>query len=60
MTTTSPDTTTVRLPRSLVEQVRTIAQAHDRSLSAELRVALNAYIAADAHARRTLKRRNTR
>jgi predicted transcriptional regulator len=44
MTTTSPDTTTVRLPRSIIEQVRTIAQAHDRSLSAELRVALADYV----------------
>jgi len=40
----SSQDTTVRLPRSLVEQVRTIAVAHDRSLSAELRVALNAYV----------------
>ncbi len=37
-------TTTVRLPWSLLEQVREIAVAHDRSLSAELRVALNAYV----------------
>ena len=36
--------TTVRLPRSLVEQVRKIANAHERSLSAELRVALRAYV----------------
>jgi hypothetical protein len=43
MTNTSPDTT-VRLPRSLIEQVRTLARAHDRSLSAELRVALAEYI----------------
>jgi predicted transcriptional regulator len=38
------DLTTVRLPRSLIEQVRTIAIAHERSLSAELRVALAAYV----------------
>ena len=44
MNTTTQDTTTVRIPRSLVEQVRIIAQAHERSLSAELRVALDAYI----------------
>ena len=41
------DTTTVRLPRELVEQIRLLADAHDRSLSAELRVALHAYV--DAH-----------
>ena len=44
MTTTTADTTTVRLPRSLVEEVRTIAEAHERSLSAELRVALATYV----------------
>lgn len=43
MTTTQTDTTTVRLPRSLIEQIRVIAMAHDRSLSAELRVALTDY-----------------
>jgi hypothetical protein len=37
-------TTTVRLPRSLVEQMRIIAKAHERSISAELRVALDAYV----------------
>lgn len=44
MMTTQSLTTTVRLPRSLVEQIRTIAEAHDRSIAAELRVALNAYV----------------
>jgi predicted transcriptional regulator len=44
MATTPPTTTTVRLPRSLVEQIRTIADAHERSISAELRVALDAYV----------------
>lgn len=34
----------MRLPRNLVEQVRVIATAHERSLSAELRVALTAYV----------------
>jgi hypothetical protein len=38
------DTTTVRLPRELVEQVRELAQLHHRSLSGELRVALLEYI----------------
>ncbi len=38
-----PDTT-VRLPRKLVEQMRVIARAHERSLSAELRVALADYV----------------
>jgi predicted transcriptional regulator len=41
---TTPDTTTVRLPRAIVEQMRTIAEAHERSMSAELRVALDAYV----------------
>jgi predicted transcriptional regulator len=44
MATTATDTTTVRLPRELVEQMRRIAARHDRSLSAELRVALAAYV----------------
>jgi predicted transcriptional regulator len=43
METTQSATTTVRLPRALVERIRVIAEAHDRSLSAELRVALDAY-----------------
>lgn len=34
----------VRLPRALVDQVQKIAKAHDRSLAAELRVALDAYV----------------
>lgn len=38
------DTIPVRLPRTLVEQLRPIAVAHDRSLAAELRVALTAYV----------------
>ncbi len=36
--------TTVRLPKALVDQVREIAVAHDRSLAAELRVALVEYV----------------
>ena len=43
-TQTQQDSTSVRLPRSLVEQLRPIAAAHDRSLAAELRVALTAYV----------------
>jgi len=35
---------TVRIPRDLVEEVRRIAISHDRSLSAELRIAMRAYI----------------
>ena len=38
------DTTTIRLPRDLVEAVRRIAERHDRSLTAEMRVALRAYV----------------
>jgi hypothetical protein len=41
---TTQDVATVRLPRGLVEQVRTLAKRHDRSLSAELRVTLAAYV----------------
>lgn len=37
--------TNVRLPNDLADQLRTLAQAHERSLSAELRVAVSAYIA---------------
>lgn len=40
-----PDTLmTVRLPVNILARMRDIARAHDRSLSAELRVALNDYI----------------
>lgn len=42
--TTPSQTTTVRLPRSIVDEMRVIAAAHERSISAELRVALDAYI----------------
>ncbi len=41
-------TTTVRLPRDLLEQVRECARLHDRSLVGECRVALT------EHVRRTL------
>jgi predicted transcriptional regulator len=41
---TTRDTTTVRLPRELVEAIRRLAEQHDRTLSAELRVALRVYI----------------
>jgi predicted transcriptional regulator len=44
MTATPAPTVNVRLPRELVEQVRRLAIRHDRSLSAELRVALAAYV----------------
>jgi hypothetical protein len=36
--------TTVRVPRDLLEQVKGIAKAHDRSVAAEVRVALSAYV----------------
>jgi hypothetical protein len=55
------DTTTVRLPRSLVTQIRTIAQAHERSISAELRVAIDAYVRDQLpDAQRTLRERAKR
>ncbi len=41
---TKHGTTTVRLPWELVEQVRQVAVKHERSLSAEMRVALRDYI----------------
>lgn len=41
---TPTQNTNVRLPVGLVEQVRKLAQEHDRSLSAELRVALAEYV----------------
>jgi hypothetical protein len=44
------DTTTVRLPRDLVEEIRALADEHDRSLSAELRQALRSYLANHAAA----------
>jgi predicted transcriptional regulator len=44
MTTPMTDTTTVRVPRALIEQLRVIADAHDRSLSAELRQAIREYV----------------
>lgn len=40
-----PKTTTVRLPLDVVEAVRAIAVQHERSLSAEMRVALRQYVA---------------
>ena len=51
-------TTTVRLPHSIVDGLRVIAQAHERSLSAELRVALDGYIRREEPgARRVLEER---
>jgi predicted transcriptional regulator len=44
MPNTEQQDTTVRLPRTLIEQVRSLAQRHERSLSAELRVAIRHYI----------------
>jgi plasmid stability protein len=42
--TTASDLTTVRMRRDLVEAMRVLAARHDRSLSAELRVALRDYL----------------
>jgi len=36
--------TTVRVPWDLLEQIRVIAQAHERSLVAEVRYALAEYV----------------
>jgi plasmid stability protein len=40
-----PTTTAVRLPVAVIAKIRALAAAHDRSIAAELRVALNDYIA---------------
>jgi predicted transcriptional regulator len=54
----SQPTTTVRVPRVLIERLRTIAEAHERSVSAELRVALDGYTReALPGAKRTLRER---
>jgi plasmid stability protein len=51
----------VRLPRGLVDQMQIIARAHERSLAAELRVALDAYVQQTlAEGERTLKERGKR
>ena len=42
--------TTVRVPWELLERLKVIAQAHDRSLVAEVRVALAAYAEAQEKA----------
>jgi predicted transcriptional regulator len=54
MTTTTKEATTVRLPRSLVDEIREIAAAHDRSISAELRVALGGYVRQELPAARQI------
>ena len=60
MTTSAPQTM-VRIPTVLADQMRMIAQAHERSLSAELRVALDAYARQELpKVRRTLKARARR
>lgn len=38
------DLITIKLPRDLVDQIRPLAVAHNRSLSGELREALQRYI----------------
>lgn len=48
----------MRLPTRIIDEVRVIARAYDRSLSAQLRVALDAYIRAEGpEARRILAER---
>jgi predicted transcriptional regulator len=42
------DTSTVRLPVPILDKIRAIASAHDRSLSAEIRIALNDYVGREA------------
>jgi plasmid stability protein len=49
----------VRLPRGLIDKMQVIARAHERSLAAELRVALDAYVRQTLpEAKRTLKERD--
>jgi predicted transcriptional regulator len=62
MPTTKPQrpSVSVRLPRALVDEVRVIAEAHDRSISAELRVALDAYVRREAQGARRILEGRTR
>lgn len=46
------DLITIKLPRDLVDQIRPLAAAHNRSLSGELREALSRYIDAERFERR--------
>jgi plasmid stability protein len=54
MPTQQEPTATVRLPRHLLDELRPIAAAHDRSLSAELRVVLDTYIHGEGPAARRI------
>jgi hypothetical protein len=38
------ETVSVRLPVSLVDKIRKLATTHERTITGELRVAINAYI----------------
>jgi predicted transcriptional regulator len=40
----APTTTSIRLPKDLVRQLQVIADAHERSITAEAKVALAEYI----------------
>jgi hypothetical protein len=52
------DTVSVRISRPVLDEIRVIARAHRRSITAELTVALDAYIEAEGpEARRILKAR---
>jgi len=54
-----PDTTTLRVPTRIVDELKLIARAYDRSLSAQARVALDAYIKLEGPvARRILAERD--
>ena len=60
VTTSHTDLTTVRLSRQIVDDMKVIARAHERSLSAELRVALSAYVRRETPgAERTLQERES-
>jgi len=50
--TDTPVMTSVKLPMTLIDQIRAIAKAHDRSVHAEVRWALNEYIQREAQATR--------
>jgi plasmid stability protein len=48
-TTQKRDVVTVKAPRDLIEQLRVLAQLHNRSMSGELRTALEHYLQSHSH-----------
>jgi hypothetical protein len=61
MASTPKDTASARLARRLMEDLRVIAEANQRSVSAELRIAVERYNRAElAEARRVIAEREDR